>query len=256
MIKTINETEAKHLKDKYSFHSKNIMMSQWIDFEPGVLFGDQCMINTVQIGKYSSASPGTELINVEMGRYTSVGHAVKIGMSQHPLDWLTTNAFTYRYKKFGGKFNDAGRTYASFPDKTVIGNDAWIGAKAVITGGITIGNGAVVAAGSVVTKDVPDYAIVGGNPARIIRYRFDEKLCQRLSESAWWDYDLYDETDTKSIPFENPEEALDLIASRAESGEIAKVDGTLYRLQVKQNDQEKLVLVCREKKPEAGGRQD
>lgn len=71
---------------------------------------------------------------------------------------------------------------------TVVGNDVWIGARALIMSGVNIGNGAVVAAGSVVTKDVPPYAIVGGNPAKIIRYRFDASVIDKLQQIAWWDW--------------------------------------------------------------------
>jgi len=75
--------------------------------------------------------------------------------------------------------------------RTRIGNDVWIGAGATLLGkggGLTIGDGAIVGAGSVVTKDVPPYAIVGGNPARIIRYRFDEAIIRRLLALKWWDW--------------------------------------------------------------------
>lgn len=74
--------------------------------------------------------------------------------------------------------------------KTVIGNDVWIGANAIIPGGIDIGTGAIVAAGAVVVKSVPPYAIVGGNPAQIIRYRFSEVQIKFLLESEWWNWSL------------------------------------------------------------------
>lgn len=72
--------------------------------------------------------------------------------------------------------------------KTIVGNDVWIGSRAIIRSGITIGNGAVIAAGSVVTKDVPPYALVGGNPAKLIRYRFSEEIIAALQQIAWWEW--------------------------------------------------------------------
>ncbi|EPZ37468.1 transferase hexapeptide repeat containing protein [Anoxybacillus ayderensis] len=71
-----------------------------------------------------------------------------------------------------------------------IGNDVWIGANSIVLDGVKIGDGAIVAAGAVVTKDVPDYAIVGGVPARVIRYRFNEEIIKQLKVIKWWDIDL------------------------------------------------------------------
>ena len=79
--------------------------------------------------------------------------------------------------------------YFDIPAPAVIGNDVWIGSKATVFGGVKVGNGAVIAAGAVVTKDVPPYAIAGGVPAHIIRYRFDEDKINRLEEIAWWNWD-------------------------------------------------------------------
>lgn len=245
MQKRINPNEAAYLMKNYGLHSNGFTLSGNLEFEPGVLVNKKVVVNDVRLGKYSSISPQAELIRVSMGRYTSIGQMVNIGLSTHPTDWLTTTAFPYRPQKFGGRFNNAGRTFDSFPAETVIGHDAWVGAGALIPGGIKIGNGAIVAAGAVVTKDVPDYAIVGGSPARLIRYRFDEETCQRLNESAWWQYDLFEHTDTKAIPFEHPLEAIDLISRRAEAGEIRKVDEPLYRLASEKNEEGKRLLVCR-----------
>lgn len=72
---------------------------------------------------------------------------------------------------------------------TYVGNDVWIGCNVVILPGVTIGDGAIVAAGSIVTKDVPPYAIVAGTPARVLRYRWDEKTVERVSRLKWWDWE-------------------------------------------------------------------
>jgi len=76
--------------------------------------------------------------------------------------------------------------------RTQIGNDVWIGARAIVLDGISIGDGAVIAAGAVVTKDVPPYAIVGGVPAKLIRYRFEDDVIQELLKWKWWDLSLDD----------------------------------------------------------------
>jgi serine acetyltransferase len=82
-----------------------------------------------------------------------------------------------------------GMGHPSCKGDITIENDVWIGAKATVMSGIKIGNGAVVAAGSVVTKDVPPYAIVAGNPAKIVKYRFDESQIEKLLQISWWNWD-------------------------------------------------------------------
>lgn len=102
----------------------------------------------------------------------------------HPTTWLTT----YPFPIFGEGRESA--TPAAWPNRgdTVIGNDVWIGYGAVIMPGIHVGDGAIIATASVVTKDVPPYAIVGGNPATVLRYRFDEATIARLLAVCWWDW--------------------------------------------------------------------
>lgn len=120
--------------------------------------------------------------NVNIGKYCSVGHDVHYYGANHPLDHASMSAYFYN-KSFGGlDVNDVERKTLS------IGNDVWIGHGVIIVSScLTIGNGAVVAAGAVVTKDVPPYAIVAGVPARIIRYRFDENTILALENSRWWE---------------------------------------------------------------------
>jgi acetyltransferase-like isoleucine patch superfamily enzyme len=124
-------------------------------------------------------------MTVTIGRYASIADQVLIiAGGEHRLQWVTTFAFienwamTELYPKLEKKWKG--------PVK--IGNDVWIGSRATILSGVTIGDGAVVAACAVVVKDVPAYAIVGGNPAQIIRYRFPEDQIQALLAIRWWDW--------------------------------------------------------------------
>jgi lipopolysaccharide biosynthesis glycosyltransferase/acetyltransferase-like isoleucine patch superfamily enzyme len=152
------------------------------------------------VGAFTTISPtdgiGRFLHNVTIGRYCSIAAGVWIAPDDHPIERLTTNSLTY---STGGCFTWArdllGRDFpAAIPAQcsrhVEIGNDVWIGHNAFIKGGIKIGDGAVVAAHAVVVKDVPPYAIVGGVPAKIIRYRFDEATIKELLELKWWNYDL------------------------------------------------------------------
>lgn len=139
------------------------------------------------------------LCGVEIGRYCSFGENVQIGRQNHPMHWLSTSPFLYLNNKdildvdtvFDNSILTATPIYpepATQLKKTIIKNDVWIGHGAIINAGITIENGAVIAAGAVVTKDIPAYAIVGGNPAKLLRYRFPPNTIIQLKNSQWWQY--------------------------------------------------------------------
>jgi acetyltransferase-like isoleucine patch superfamily enzyme len=132
--------------------------------------------------KIRFVSAGTKL---SIGRYCSIADGVEILLGgNHRTDFVTTYPF--------GALGDLWRGAESRDDlqstngDVIIGHDVWLGSQSLILSGVTIGHGAVVAARAVVTKDVPPYAIVGGNPAKLIRYRFDETTIKRLLVCAWW----------------------------------------------------------------------
>jgi hypothetical protein len=120
---------------------------------------------------------------LRVGNYSSLGSLIMLG-GKHPTDRVTT----YPHRIWMG-MEGAGDDGFPIPSAdTIVGSDVWLCYEAVILSGVTIGDGAIVAAGAVVTKDVPPYAIVGGNPARLIRYRYPEEQRQALLDIRWWDW--------------------------------------------------------------------
>ena len=164
---------------------------------PGVEIGEGTIVRSgckiqknVKIGSYTFINENTQIdTNCEsIGNYCSISHGVKIGMGSHPLHFVSTS--TIFYEPYRGYVKD--QKYDEFEDKgyTIVGNDVLIGANAIILAGVNVGDGAVIGAGSVATKDVPPYAIVAGNPAKVIKYRFNNEQIDKLLKIKWWDIDI------------------------------------------------------------------
>lgn len=138
-----------------------------------------------KIDKYSIVGVKTIVCYADVGKFCSIAGSSVIGLGSHPTDIISTSPIFYSKHNGTGYSWVKSDTYSEFK-KVIIGNDVWIGARVLIMGGVKIGDGAIIAAGSIVTKDVPPYAIVGGVPAKIIRYRFDEEIISLLKEIEWW----------------------------------------------------------------------
>lgn len=180
--------------------SKNSSIHNTSKLESGTSF-----VNST-IGKYSFCGYDCEITNTVIGSFCSIANGVVIGGGAHPIDWVSTSPVFYSGRdSVTAKFSEFERDAVR---QTNIGSDVWIGQNAVIKQGVTIGSGAVIGMGSVVTKDVPPYTIVAGNPARMIRNRFEVELIKELLESEWWEM-----PDCELIKFANiiksPEDFID-----------------------------------------------
>lgn len=146
--------------------------------------------------------------DTSIGRYCSIARDVLIGPGSHPTSWVSSHPFQYTNNfrfdvgddfegsdQYKSHIVDAQTERWSVCKPVVIGHDVWIANGALILPGVTIGTGAIISGRSVVTKDVPPYAVVGGSPAKVIRHRFDEVTIERLLASEWWRYAAWDLTD-------------------------------------------------------------
>lgn len=182
------------LKDKVIFE-KGTVISTLTKFEGHNRVAQNAKVINSEIGYGTLITPDADICNTKIGRYSQICN-VKIIRGQHPINFVSTHAAFYSLKK------QVGFTYAKeqsfeeykFADEekrwsVIIGNDVWITRECTVIEGVTIGDGAVILPGAVVNKDVPPYAVVGGVPAKIVRYRFDEDTIEWLKSLKWWDKD-------------------------------------------------------------------
>lgn len=223
----------KYMKD--FFHEKRIFFTATTEEcrfnENSLLY----MEDDVQIEPYSAIYKGNKLVsmgsfsyswsalphNIIIKRYCSIAKGFLIFGKQHPYKRISSSPFTYnknhnlfKFHREDEKVKFLYEDYNPIVKKIILYDDVWIGQNVTIKPGISIGRGAIVAANSVVTKDIPAFHIVGGNPAYIIKKRFEQRIINMIEETEWWKYKF---TDFNGIQFSNPEEFCEQFLERKKS---------------------------------------
>ena len=179
-------TQARLVKKYKISIGRNVYISPSCIFEKGVKLYDNIQLSSVSVGKYTYFSSNSIITNTQIGRYCSIGPNVRIGLGIHPAKKIVTTHPAFYSTNHQLPVVYADKDYFKKREKIYIGNDVWIGANVVIKDGVHIGDGAIIGAGAVVVKDVEPYSIVGGVPAKIIRYRFSQKEIDFLKQFKWW----------------------------------------------------------------------
>lgn len=176
------------------------------------------MLNRAIVGRYFAVGCFSYVGRATIGRFCTFGSRVSVAPFDHPTEWLSVSEFQFRdTQEFYFDTLQEGRrlSWDGGRDRTLIENDVWIGDNAVVLMGVKVHVGAIVAAGAVVTSDVPPYAIVAGVPARVVKYRFSPEVIDELLESRWWECEM---SDLSGIDFSDPLQAVrELAARRADS---------------------------------------
>lgn len=161
-----------------------------VSFGRFVEIGQGSRIAHSEIGDYSYCDRYADIANATVGKFANIASFVRIGATDHPMDRASLHHFMYRSASYWDDVEDDADFFAHRRSRrAVIGHDTWIGHAAMIKPEVTVGHGAIVAAGAVVTKDVAPYTIVAGTPAKKLRDRQPPEISERLIALAWWDWD-------------------------------------------------------------------
>lgn len=185
--------QIKRLKYSYSFRNVNAIISIGCDIRNSklgkqVFLGENVSLVNSEIGDFSYINNDSQVKNTSIGKFCSIGPDVKIILGKHPSTFVSSHPVFYADNKPFATFSD--KLYIEEFGHVTIGHDVWIAEGVVIPSTVKIGNGAIITSRSVVTKDVEPYSIVGGIPAKHIKFRFDENIVDIINQSEWWKWDV------------------------------------------------------------------
>jgi acetyltransferase-like isoleucine patch superfamily enzyme len=172
--------------------------------------GHYSTINRSSVGKYGGLGVSSYIADTIIGNYCSIGSRVSIGGYEHPTNWFSTGSWQWgqglqRWDLQKSSIEELKRNERPENSKVIINDDCWVGNNVVVLSGVEIGKGCVIGAGSIVTKSLPPYSICVGNPAKVINFRFDDLVVQKLSKLDWCQFSP---DELKDINFQNIEVAL------------------------------------------------
>ncbi len=207
---------------------------------PAMIHGHRLKACSMGAFGFYNAAGLASAYRTHFGRYSQVGESTIVGPPEHPMDMFSTHPFAFSRPSHMPKMyqmpdfarlspgEDAGPSWADndTATDTYVGHEAYIGAGSFVRRGVTIGVGAVIGARSVVTRDVPPYAIVAGSPARVLRYRYPDAMIERFLKLAWWDYDLA--PIKRDVNWADVERTLDFLEQRVADGALAKLMPDTY----------------------------
>lgn len=235
-------TAADLLRFGLSVHEGKTIEGSLVYERPAFVHDPRCIRNCT-IGAFTliNGRVTSSLYACDIGRYGQVGESVIIGPPEHPHDWFSSHPFAFsrpehlpnmyrvpEFARLAPAHSDTPSFAEQMPNRTYLGHEAYVGAGSFVKRGVRIGDGAMVGAQSVVTRDVPAYSIVVGSPARLLRMRFADSIIERLQKLQWWRYDLAPIKD--QIDFSKVEPTLDFIEQRVADGRLLLLQPETYRV--------------------------
>ena len=179
-------SRGKHLGEKPSVHRtasvRATRFGRWCEV------GARTKVAESSFGDYSYVVNDSDIIHAAIGKFCSIAAHTRLNPGNHPLDRVMLSHVGYRSSAYGLGPDDPAFFDWRRSSPVTLGHDVWIGHGAVVLAGVTVGTGAAVGAGTIVTKDVPEFAVVVGNPGRVLRLRFSDAVIADLLRIAWWDW--------------------------------------------------------------------
>jgi acetyltransferase-like isoleucine patch superfamily enzyme len=233
IIEKLDEMSISVNTNKDAKNPNLIIIDEGAQIEPFTRFAGNHLFT---MGAYSYSR--SNFVSINIGRYCSIGRGVKILGPEHPVNWVSTSPVFYS-EALATKYCESPATvrtqnFESRHAPITIGHDVWIGNDCILKPGISIGNGAVIAGNSVVTKDVPAYSIFGGAPATFLKSRFSLPLCEKLIELKWWNYRL-DDLFSLDCDFSDVEQFCNTLERSINSKAIDKVNHPSLELATMKN---------------------